>query len=107
MQKETKVVNIRDRDFDVKVTRKRDNSIPDPPKQGCFGNPYHLHDIYDDAERKRVIDAYRKYFLERVDEDVEFRTAVLDLRGKKLACFCAPKPCHGDVIVKWLEENDS
>lgn len=24
------------------------------------------------------------------------------LRGKRLACWCHPKPCHGDVLVKVL-----
>jgi hypothetical protein len=27
------------------------------------------------------------------------------LRGKRLACWCAPLPCHGDVIVEWLESH--
>jgi hypothetical protein len=26
------------------------------------------------------------------------------LRGKRLACWCAPLPCHGDVIVEMLGE---
>lgn len=25
------------------------------------------------------------------------------LRGKRLACWCKPLPCHGDVIVELLE----
>lgn len=23
-----------------------------------------------------------------------------ELRGKDLLCYCAPKPCHGDVLLK-------
>jgi hypothetical protein len=38
-------------------------------------------------------------------EDRQFFTRVLDLYGKRLGCFCKPKPCHGDVIVEWLENN--
>lgn len=26
------------------------------------------------------------------------------LRGKRLACWCHPLPCHGDVIVELLEQ---
>ncbi|HEY1865170.1 MAG TPA: DUF4326 domain-containing protein [Roseiarcus sp.] len=22
------------------------------------------------------------------------------MRGKDLACWCAPKPCHGDVLLR-------
>lgn len=27
------------------------------------------------------------------------------LRGKVLGCFCKPKPCHGDVLVRLCEER--
>jgi hypothetical protein len=23
-----------------------------------------------------------------------------ELRGKDLVCWCAPKPCHGDVLLR-------
>jgi len=26
------------------------------------------------------------------------------LKGMKLGCFCAPMSCHGDVLVKLIEE---
>lgn len=26
------------------------------------------------------------------------------LRGKTLACYCAPLPCHGSVLVKLIEK---
>ena len=28
------------------------------------------------------------------------------LRGKTLACWCAPLPCHGDVIAAFLAERE-
>lgn len=27
-----------------------------------------------------------------------------ELRGQTLGCWCKPGPCHGDVLVKMLEE---
>ena len=27
-----------------------------------------------------------------------------ELRGKILGCWCKPKPCHGDILVKLVEE---
>jgi Domain of unknown function (DUF4326) len=27
-------------------------------------------------------------------------TALPELRGKTLVCWCAPLPCHGDVLVE-------
>lgn len=39
----------------------------------------------------------------KVDSDDEFRAAVENLRGQTLACWCVPKPCHGDVILSYLD----
>jgi len=108
---ETKIVNICTDKYDVKICRTEDNKIPllvfNPfaPANGVFGNPFSLHDVNDDKERDKVIADYKEYFLNRIKVDDNFRQAVLGLRGKRLACFCAPKRCHGDVIVEWLNEN--
>lgn len=64
-----------------------------------FGNPYR---IGPDGDRAAVIEQYQAYFDQRVDEDDEFRRAVLGLLGRDLACHCAPLLCHGDVILDWL-----
>lgn len=74
-------------------------------RTGPFGNPYPLR---HERDRAAVLQRYREYFLDRVERDLEFRRRVLELRGKRLGCHCAgasPKPCHGMVIVEWLEAN--
>lgn len=68
-------------------------------RPSIFGNPYPLR---HEDERALVIGLYRTYFLSRVETDPEFRAAVEGLRGKDLVCFCAPKPCHADVILEYL-----
>lgn len=40
---------------------------------------------------------------EHVSPD-ETRALLLELRGKVLGCWCKPKACHGDVLVKLIEE---
>jgi hypothetical protein len=45
------------------------------------------------------------WFLERVENEPEFREAVEAVRGRDLGCWCAPRACHGDVILEWLEEH--
>ncbi len=91
----THVVNFKCEEYDVKITRRPDDSIPPPPAFGCFGNPYPVA-TYGRAECIRL---FKVYFLKRVSEDEAFRTAVLKLRGRKLGCFCAPAMCHGHVIA--------
>lgn len=66
-----------------------------------WGNPFV---IGRDGDRAEVIARYRRYlFGERPD-----LVARLDeLRGMRLACWCAPKPCHGDVLVAELVARDA
>lgn len=66
-----------------------------------FGNPFH---IGPDGTREEVVDKYRTYFEERLKEPV-FRATLEGLRGKNLACWCAPAACHGDVILDYLEKT--
>lgn len=100
-QEVTVVVNFRQEPCDVKITRKPDNSIPDPPEFGCFGNPFPVKKY----GRARCLELYRQYFLDRIENDETFRKAVLSLKGKRLGCFCKPLPCHGDVIKEWLDSQ--
>jgi hypothetical protein len=58
----------------------------------------------DDQARALVIEQYRAWFLERLD-DPDFRAAVEAVRGHDLGCWCAPRACHGDVILGWLANN--
>ena len=54
-----------------------------------WGNPFV---IGKDGNRQEVIDKYIVYIVDR--KDVE------ELRGKDLVCWCAPLPCHGDVLLE-------
>ena len=67
-----------------------------------FGNPFH---IGKDGTREEVIQKYRQHFADLLAADPDFWDEVMALRGKTLVCFCAPLPCHGDVIVQFIEEN--
>lgn len=100
---ETTVVNFRNEPCDVKITRKPDNTIPDPPEFGCFGNPFPVKKY----GRRRCIELFRAYFNDRIVQDKAFRKAVLALKGKKLGCFCKPLDCHGDVIKEWLDAQEN
>jgi hypothetical protein len=68
---------------------------------GDFGNPIVLE---RESDRDKVLQEYRIYLEKRVEEDVDFRTKVMDLRDKTLVCFCKPKPCHGDILVEMVEK---
>lgn len=62
-----------------------------------WGNPFL---IGADGERERVIAKFRHYAMWRLEREPDW---LEPLRGKDLACYCAPKPCHGHVILELLE----
>ena len=60
-----------------------------------WGNPY----LIDRAglTRDAVIQKYR----EHLEAHPQLKAAVrIELRGKDLVCWCAPLPCHGDVLIE-------
>jgi hypothetical protein len=54
-----------------------------------YGNPFPINASQD---RDAVCDKFESEVLPTLD--------VEELRGKDLICFCAPKRCHGDAILK-------
>jgi len=91
---QTKVVNIRNSEYDVYIGRAGRG------EDGYFGNPFRLR--YDEA-RGATIDRYRKYFYDRLKTDSQFKRRVHELKGLTLGCFCKPDACHGDVIKEYLD----
>jgi len=87
--------------------RHMNNTVP--PTPGWLGNP---HEMDEDTveERRRVIAAFARDFLDRVESDAQFRDAVRRLEGKRVSCWCrgVTQPrrpdnwCHLDVVAAWL-----
>jgi hypothetical protein len=55
-----------------------------------------------DGDRATVIANYR-------DDYLPFQAGLItrlgELRGKALGCWCAPAPCHADVLVREIERR--
>ncbi len=88
MNQQTTIVNKYREPFDIYIGR-----------PSLFGNPYR---IGPDGSREDVIQKYREYFYHRLETDPVFKRDVLNLRGKRLGCYCKPQACHGDVIAEYL-----
>ena len=78
-----KVVHCKKSAYDVYIGR--------PSK---WGNPFV---IGKDGTRGDVV---RKY-AEWAEANGLREQAKHELKGKVLACWCAPQACHGDVLHKW------
>jgi Domain of unknown function (DUF4326) len=64
-----------------------------------WGNPFM---IGRDGTRAEVIAKYRAWLL----RNERLMAALPELRGKDLVCWCAPCPCHGDVLIELANAED-
>lgn len=80
------VVHCKRSKFDVYIGR--------PSK---WGNPFV---IGRDGTREEVVAKYREWLLQQP----ELMAALPELKGKVLACWCAPELCHGHVLVELANE---
>jgi hypothetical protein len=96
-----RVVHCKKEPFDVYIGR------PSP-----WGNPYsHKSDAAVDVRnlvgsREEAIDAYEYRLRILLEEDREFMIEKFfkPIAGKTLGCWCHPKPCHGEVLIKICKE---
>lgn len=79
-----RVVHCKREPYDVYIGR--------PSK---WGNPFV---IGKDGTREEVIEKYRQWLVPILEEHGV--GPIAELKGKTLGCWCAPKPCHGDVLLE-------
>lgn len=65
-----------------------------------WGNPYK---ITENRSRDQVVEAYRKYLWSAIKNGVVTKEMLKELDGKRLACYCSPQRCHGDILVAAIE----
>jgi len=85
VERVTRVVHCKRERYDVYIGR--------PSK---WGNPF---TIGKDGTRAQVIERYEEYLLGSPD----LMAALPELMGRVLGCWCAPKPCHGDILARYAD----
>lgn len=84
-------------DCEVYIGRKVANSHWDLPKSD-WNSPFFVRS--DNAGE--ALGKYEDYLRE---ERPDLMARLGELDGKTLGCWCKPRPCHGDVLVRLVEEN--
>ena len=91
----TCVVNLRKTRYDVYIGR-----------GSKWGNPFtHIKNRETKAEyivatRSEAIARYRAWIVTQP----HLIAALHELKDKRLGCYCAPKSCHGDVLVELIHQ---
>ena len=77
-----------------------------------WGNPFShkagTKAIWKVKTRDEAVDNYRSYLWSAITEGDVTLEMLKELDGKRLACYCAPLKCHGDIIkraVQWAKEQ--
>ena len=63
---------------------------------GDWGNPYR---IGRDGNREDVIRKFRGTLSRMIEKDETIIPKLARLSGKRLGCYCAPAPCHAEVLA--------
>ena len=91
---ETRVVHCKKEPYDVYIGR--------PSK---WGNPFtHLKEStraeFIVETREEAVSAYENW----IRKQPHLMASLHELDGKVLGCWCKPKSCHGDILVKLINE---
>jgi hypothetical protein len=70
-------------------------------KGSPFANPFKLGRKATDTERAESIAMYERWLMMQPALLAQLHTLV----GRDLACWCAPLPCHCDVLVRLANEG--
>lgn len=75
---------------------------------GYFGNPVAVGKTCIVCGKTHVgggetLPCYEVWLKRRLVADKKFAEKVKALKGKVLVCFCKPKPCHGDVLLRYMD----
>lgn len=91
-----RVVHCKRESYDVFIGR--------PSK---WSNPFtHLplektNALFQVSSREEAIACYEQW----LNEKPELLADIDELEGKVLGCWCAPNPCHGDILVRLANEK--
>jgi len=90
MSPNPKVVHCKKEPFDVYVGRGSKWGNPYSHKEGTLAE-----EVVD--SRSEAVKKYEEYLL----SNDELMSSLSELKGKTLGCWCKPKSCHGDILLKY------
>ena len=85
-----KVVHCKREEFDVYIGRGSRWGNPYSHKEGTLAE----HVV---GSRTEAIQKFEEYLL----SNEELMASLPDLKGKTLGCWCKPKSCHGDILLRY------
>jgi hypothetical protein len=72
-----------------------------PQNSSNFANPYK---IGKDGTREEILFKYKKFIVNKLENNKDLVIELLSLKDKKLGCWCCPEMCHGNVLLELIDE---
>jgi len=89
----------------ARVLNKRTDHIPPDAvyvgRPSKWGNPAR---IQHGVSREDALNLYRAYLQTPHGQDL--LKQIHELRGKDLVCWCAPLPCHADILLELANREE-
>jgi hypothetical protein len=85
-----RVVHCKKERFDVYVGRGSKWGNPYSHKEGTLAE-------YVVESRREAVQKFEEYLL----SNEELMGSLSELKGKTLGCWCKPKSCHGDILLRY------
>ena len=70
-----------------------------PEKPSIWANPFKV----ENNKNETVLPLYEKYIRNKIENEYGIEE-LLKLKGKTLGCWCKPKSCHADILIKLINE---
>lgn len=93
----TRVVNKYKESYDVYIGR-------GSPVGNPFSHMAGTKALYRVNTRDEAVESFEFYIRGRMLVEEDLVKYIKSLKGKTLGCFCKPQACHGDVLVRLVEE---
>ena len=90
----TRVVHFKKEKYDVYIGRPSKWGNPFSHKEGTLAE-------FKVSSREEAVRKFEEYLISNED----LMKDLPSLKGKVLGCWCKPKACHGDILVKYIDAS--
>lgn len=75
-----------------------------PKNDSIFHNPFKID---DNTTREEVIQKYKIYITDKLENEPELVHELIKLKNKNLGCWCYPELCHGNILLELIDYYDN
>ena len=72
-----------------------------PKISSKFYNPFK---IGKDGTREEVINKYKHYIIDKLDNDILLQKELIEMKDKNIGCWCYPEICHGNILLELIDK---